>query len=164
MTDFERCLLDIENELMTGKCAWIADFNESFRALKIGDISFDMVVRGNTRGKSMGFLWSRIYSYFTLPSYDIACFVSCVDSFGERALNATLRAVINYLKNNDLKWAWLVFLRKGSFSDDIRRAVENMKFQELGVALIDVESNTVTPSNSYLGRSIPKYLKLKRRP
>jgi hypothetical protein len=163
MTDFERSLLDIENELMTGKCAWIADFNESFRNLKIGDISFDMVVRGNTRGKSMGLFLAKIYSYFTLPSYDVACLVLCVDSFGERALKATLRAVTDYLKNNDLKWAWLVFLRQGPFSDEIRKAVEKMKFQELGVALIDIGSNIVIPSNSYLGRSIPKYLKLKRR-
>jgi len=160
MSQIEDYLLNLEKNLMTGNARWVADFTESFRAFKINNVNFDMVVRGNTRGK--GFLLSRLFAYTALPNYQVACLVFNPNQFKQfdgQSLNTVLDTVKSYMKKNELKWSWLVIAQKGAFSEAIKNAVSNLAIQEIGVALIDVGSKTITPSQGYLGKAISKYIK-----
>jgi len=160
MSQIEDYLLHLEKNLMTGNARWVADFTESFRAFKINDVNFDMVVRGNTRGK--GFLLSKLFAYTALPNYQVVCLVFNSNQFKQferRSLNTVLDAVKSYMKENELKWSWLIIAQKGAFSEAIKNVVSSLAIQEVGVALVDVDSKTITSSQGYLGKTISRYIK-----
>jgi len=160
MSKVDDYLLHLEQVLMVGKGSWVADFTESFRDLKINGILFDMVIRGNTRMK--GFFLSRIFSYFTLPNYQVACLVfngNRVKQVDKQTMATLLEAAKNYMKDNELKWSWLIIAQAGEFSEKIKAAVSKLAIQEVGVALVDVTSLAITSSKGYLGRAISRYIK-----
>lgn len=153
-------LLHLEKELMTGKGSWVADFTESFRDLRINGVLFNMVIRGNTRAK--GFFLSKLFSYLTLPNYQVACLVfngGRVNQVDKQTLTTLLEAAKSYMKDNELKWSWLIIAQAEGFSEKIKAMVSNLAIQEIGVALVDISSLAIISSKNYLGRAISRYIK-----
>ena len=150
----------VEKVLMMGRGRWIADFNESFRNFKLQDIEFDIFIRGNTRVR--GFLLSRLFSVTVNPNYSVGCFMISTESvryFNKKLLINALMRIQSYMKDNEMKWSWL-FIFANKDNSEMRKHVESIKDQYIGVVLVDVRSGDVIHSNSYLGRQAKKYVKL----
>ena len=150
----------IEKSLMLGRGRFIADFTESFRNYRVGDVIFDAFVHGNTRMK--GFLLSRLFSATVNPNYSVACFmISISDNKGldKRFLNDLLHAVRARMKEDEMRWAWLfLFAAKGA--DASRKLIEGLKDQFIGVAMIDADSGNVVNSDSYIGKQAKRFIKI----
>mgnify|MGYP001070807892 CR=1 FL=1 len=154
--ELDRYLTNLEKELMLGKGRWVADFNESFRHYPIADVTFDMVVTGKMRSK--GFLLSRLVNFLLMPNYFAACLVygSELDSARARKL---LKIASDYAEREELRWVWLVLAQSGDFPRKIRSLLDSLAHsQNLGVALVNLEAEEVTCSESYLGRKMRGYV------
>jgi len=150
----------VEKVLMMGRGRWIADFNESFRSFKLRDIEFDIFVRGNTRVR--GFLLSRLFSVTVNPNYSVGCFMISTESvrhLDKKFLSKALMEIQSYMKDNEVKWSWL-FIFADRDNIEMRKQVESIKDQYIGVVLVDVKSGDIVHSDSYLARQAKKYVKL----
>lgn len=142
-------LLRLEDDLMTGSGRWVADFIESFWELPLGATTFDMVILGNTRPR--GFLLSRFFSWIALPNYPVACFAYSDDPELKR-LTPSLKAIAEYREKEEMPWAWLVIVNEGPFSRRAKALVEGNDTKEIGIALVDLATQEITESKSYIGR------------
>lgn len=150
----------VEKSLMMGSGRWIADFNESFRNFRVRDVEFDMFIRGNTRTK--GFFLSRLFSATVNPNYSVGCFMMSTDAVKHvdgKFLGKALAEIQSYMKDNEMKWSWLFIFTTKNIGE-MRKHVENIKDQDIGVVLVDTESRRVIHSNSYLARQAKRYVKL----
>lgn len=153
-------MTEIEKSLMIGRGRWIADFTESFRDFRINDVIFNAFVRGNTRMK--GFLLSRMFSATINPNYSVACFMistETVRDFDRKFLGGLLQAVRVCIKENEMRWAWLIILSAKS-TDALKKLVESLKDQFIGVVLIDVNSRSIVHSDSYIGKQAKRFIKI----
>lgn len=150
-------LLKLEKNLMIGAGRWVADFTESFREHKIESVTFGMVVQGNTRGK--GFLLSRVVNFFLLPNYLVACFVYPAEEMKKNTLDRLLKAMESYMEDNNIAWSWLVIPKEGPFSKENKGVVERIAQREMGIALVDLNSQEITTNRSPLGRRLPRYIR-----
>jgi hypothetical protein len=149
----------VEKNLMMGSGRWIADFNESFRSFKVRDVEFDMFIRGNTKTK--GFFLSKLFSATVNPNYSVGCFVTSSDSVkvDRKFLGKAVAEIHSYMKDNEMKWSWfLIFMTKDI--GEMGKQVESIKDQNIGVVLVDVRSESIIHSNSYLARQAKRYVKL----
>lgn len=148
-------LLKLERNLMIGSARWVADFTESYRDHTVDGIRFDMLLRAKTRVK--GFFLSNIMSFFILPNYRAACFV-CKSDQAKRSLHPLLNALSRYMEAEGLKWCWLVILGHGSFPGKLRRAVVRNDVREMGVALVDLDSQEIVTNSSFMGRRMVRHI------
>ena len=149
----------IEKSLMLGRGRFIADFTESFRNYRVDNVIFDAFVHGNTRMK--GFLLSRLFSATINPNYYVACFmISIADNkdFDRRFLSELLQAVRVRMKEDEMRWAWL-FVFTAKAADALRKMIEGLKDQFIGVAMIDASSGNVVHSDSYIGKQAKRFIK-----
>jgi hypothetical protein len=149
-------LLKLEDNLMVGGGRWVADFNESFWEYPMGDLVFDMFVTATVRHK--GFLLSKFVSWLTTPDYHVACFAYSKDPELKR-LQEILSTISKLLKEEDLHWAWLVIPHEASFSRKARAMVENNDRNEIGIALVDLDSQEIIPAKSYWSRRMTRFIK-----
>jgi len=142
-------LLKVEWNLMLGAGRWVAEFNESFRDFPIGEHTFDMYVRGGTRPK--GLLLSRLFAYFSLPSYNVAFFAKYVpeDDFSLGELRKTISGLA---ATNNVRWVWLALIRSGGFAERLVKQVEHFDKPELGISLVNLIEQDVDTSANILGR------------
>lgn len=154
----EDYLLKLEKNIMIGSARFVADFAESFRDYRVGDVEFDLMIRGGTRLRQ-GVLISRAYSYFIGPNHFVSCFVHLGAAEGAK-FHALTRAVAKFNKDEEMTWAWLVIANGGPFSRGTVRLVESWEKREIGIALVDyVASQVVAHSDTYLGRALTKHIK-----
>ncbi len=127
-----------ESRLIRGGTRLIADLTEFFRDYRVDDTTFTIYAKGATRNK--GFLLSRFLAWTVLPNYSVSLF--CVDEGSALLTTEKVRknidTVVRIIKDEDLKWAWLVFFSDRDFTS----------------------SRQVVLSNNQIGRSIGKQLKL----
>ena len=147
--DIDDYLLKVERNLMLGAGRWVAEFNEAFRDFPVGNHTFDLYVRGGTRPK--GFLLSRLFAYFSLPSYNVGFFVKHVpeDGFNMKDLR---KAVTDRAAEKNVRWTWLVLIRLGSFTDRLVETVDGFDRPELGISLVNLTEHDVDTSSNILGR------------
>jgi hypothetical protein len=69
--------------------------------------------------------------------------------------------VARITKDEDLKWAWLVFFSNRDLPPPIVSFISRYDKKELGLAAASTSSRQVVLSNNQVGRSIGKQLKLK---
>ena len=122
----------------------------------MGDVRFNMVVTGGMRGR--GFLISRIVNWFFIPNYSVACFAYGTD----RNLNhlpSILHVIEQFRVDNDLAWCWLVIPKETGFSRRDKLMVEHNDARELGMALVDLSSEEITTSSSYIGRRMARFVR-----
>ena len=81
----------LERNLMMGSGRWVADFREGFINYPIGDVTFDLMVRGGTRSYQ-GFFLSRAYTFLVTPNYFVSCFLRYGDLDGSD-YHSVIRAV-----------------------------------------------------------------------
>jgi hypothetical protein len=150
----------LERQMMTGKGRWVADFNESFRDYRVGDVTFDVFISGNTRMK--GFVLSRLYSFFLNPNYEVGFFAIRMppqNQLTSRRLRKWILAVKASMRKAEMKWAWLTIL--GDAPDDsakqcVREAIDS----DVGIAYVDLSSREIIASETYLGRQLKRYIRL----
>jgi hypothetical protein len=142
-------LLKVERNLMFGAGRWVAEFNEAFRNFPVGSQTFDLFVRGGTRPK--GFLLSRLFAYFSLPSYNVALFAKYVPEDGFN-LKALLDGVMNRAAERNTRWSWLVLIRSGGFPREVVKAVDGFDKPELGITLVNLADQDFDTSPNILGR------------
>lgn len=140
---------------MAGSGRWVADFVESFWDHPAGDMTFDMLVRGGMRAK--GFVVSKIVATLTTPNYQVACCVHSNDS-ELKGLSRVVHAVRNYMAEQELEWAWLVIPRQAGISARARSRVERNDERDLGIALVDLASQEIVASRSYVGRRMSRFI------
>ncbi len=157
--DIDTYLLRLEANLMTGSAKWIADFTESFRNYSVKGETFDMVVTGSTRPK--GLFLSRLFAYFSLPNYSMACFAHS-GKVDRKMLDELIRLVLDHMKETNLAWSWLVIPQEGSFSRGMKDFITEKDIKKIGIALIDVGSGEVNTSPSYVGRRMADHVKCLR--
>lgn len=153
--DIDTYLLELEQNLMTGSARWIADFTESFRDFPISGERFDMVVKGNTRPKRG--LLSKLFAYLSLPDYSVGSFVYSKKADRSK-LDELIRLVLEHMRENNVAWSWLVVLRHGSFSQEMKDLLREKEVNEIGIALVDTSSGQIATSPSYVGRSMVDHL------
>ncbi len=154
----------VEYQLMEGGARWVADFPESLRQVRVGDVDFDMVVKGSTRGRS-GYFLSAFAARVTLPDYSVACLVKLADrgEWDERGLRGALAATQKFMEKHELAWTWLVLAQPGEFSKAMTRQVEEITEKEVGVALVNLNNLRVVKSSNLLGRNVHRLLPRGRR-
>lgn len=156
----EETKTEIEKSLMLGRGRWIADFNESFRDYKANDVTFDVFVRGTTRMK--GFLLSRVFSATVNPNYSVSCFIISTETaknLDRKYLAKLLGAVRSCMKESEMRWAWLIILSTTG-TGALKKLVESIKDQFVGVALIDINSRNIVHSDSYIGKQAKRFIKI----
>lgn len=150
-------LVKLEDNLMVGSGKWVADFNESFWEYPMGDLSFDMFITATVRAK--GFFLSRVAAWLTTPNYYVACFAYSKDP-GLKHLHEILTTISRFLKEEEFAWAWLVIPHEGEFSRRARMTVERTDVREIGIALVDLNSEEIIiNSASYWSQRMPRFIK-----
>jgi hypothetical protein len=139
----------VESNLMLGAGRWVAEFNEAFRDFAIGNHAFDLYVRGGTRPR--GFLLSRLFAYFSLPSYNVAFFAKHVPE-ANPDLDDLRRAVEHRAAERNVRWTWLVLIRAGRFSEGLVKKVDAFGDPEIGISLVNLADGDVDTSPNVLGR------------
>jgi hypothetical protein len=149
-------LVKLENNLMDGSGRWVADFTESFWDFRIGNTSFDMVILGNTRPK--GFFLSRFFAWLTLPAYRVACFVYSEDT-ELKHLGKLIKSIRDYMEKHEMTWAWLVLTGESSFTRKAQAGIEKNTVEEIGIALVDLNTQEVITNDSVLGRRMLQFVR-----
>jgi hypothetical protein len=147
--EIEAYLRKLERNLMLGAGRWVAEFNEAFRNFPLATHTFDLFVRGGTRPK--GFLLSRLFAYFSLPSYNVGLFVKHVPEDGF-SLEDLTRSVTGRAAEKNIRWTWLVLIRTGSFPDKLVKTVDAFDKPELGISLVNLADRDIDTSSNLLGR------------
>lgn len=153
-------ITQLEKTLMTGRGGWIADFNESSRNVKLDDVLFDALVEGNTRMR--GFLLSRLFSFLLNPNYSVCCFI--LSSRSARKVDAehlqrALSAIRSHMKHKVIRWSWL-FIFSDEKTQKLKRTIEGIGDQNIGVVLADIHSKETSHSNSYIGKQAKRFIKI----
>lgn len=146
--------------MMKGGGRYVADFNESFRSYRVGDVTFDLFISGNTRVK--GFILSRVFSFFLNPNYDVGFFAISTGPGNEpnpRRLRKWILAVKSHMEKSQMNWAWLTLVGEG-LNDSIKKCIREATDSKVGVAYADIGSRQVISAETYLGRQLRKYVKL----
>ena len=149
-------LVKLEDNLMVGSGKWVADFSESFWEYPMGDLVFDMFITAKVRPK--GFFLSRVAAWLTTPNYYVACFAYSKDP-GLKRLHEILTTISRFLKEEEFEWAWLVIPHEGEFSRKAKMMVERTEIREIGIALVDLNSQEIINSASYWSRRMPRFIK-----
>jgi len=160
LSSTERAIEKLEKQMMKGQGRWVADFNESFLKYRVGDVTFDLFISGNTRMK--GFILSRLFSFLLNPNYDVGFFATSVDQEkepNERKLRKLILAVKSCMEKSGMKWAWLVIVGQ-SPNDSVARFIRESTDRNVGVAYVDVNSREIMSGDTYLGRQLKKYIKV----
>jgi hypothetical protein len=150
----------LEKEMMKGRGRWVADFSESFRNYRVGDVAFDLFISGNTRVK--GFILSRVYSFFLNPNYEVGFFAVSTDldnQLNPRRLRRWILAVKSCMEKSEMKWSWLAIVGEG-LSDSVKKCVQEAADSKVGVAYFDIDSRQVVSADTYLGRQLKKYVRV----
>ena len=150
----------IEKAMMKERGRWVANFDESFREYRVGDVTFDFFISGNTREK--GFLVSRFFSFFLNPNYEVGFFAVSAGLENEpnsRRLRKWILAVKSCMRKAEMKWAWLVLVGS-TISDSFAKQVQEAVDQAIGIAYVDVDGRHVVCSENYLGRQLKRYLRI----
>lgn len=149
-------LIKLEDNLMLGGGRWVADFNESFWEYPMGDLVFDMFITATVRPK--GVFLSKVAAWLTTPNYYVACFAHSKDPDLKR-LHEVLTTISKFLKEEEFAWAWLVIPHEGSFSRRARAIVESNDSREIGIALVDLDSQEIISGPSYWAGKMTKFIK-----
>ena len=149
-------MLRLERNLMVGSGRWIADFNESFWDYELGGVKLQMLLTGGMRAR--GFALSRLVSRLSMPDYRVACFVHAGDA-ELKEFPTLLQEVGKFMAEHDIEWSWLVIPREGPFSRRAKAMVERNERRELGIALVDLATQEITTSSSYVGRRMPRFIR-----
>jgi hypothetical protein len=150
-------LSKVERDLMLGAGRWVAEFNEAFRDFPLANRTFDLLVRGGTRPR--GFLLSRLFAYFSLPSYNVALFAKHVPK-DDLSLEDLRRSVTAWAEERNTRWTWLVLIRAGSFTDDTVEAVDGFDQAGLGISLVNLADGDIDTSSNLLGRKALSLLRV----
>jgi len=156
----EDTITKLERKMMVGTGRWVADFNESFRNYRVGDVTFDMFISGNTRMK--GFIISRFFSFLLNPNYGVGLFAISTgpdDAPNSKRLRKWILAVKSRMREDEMKWSWFVIVGETP-SDLVRKYVEEATDSAVGIAYLDVVSHQIVSADTYLGRQLKRYLKL----
>jgi hypothetical protein len=155
----------LEHELIEGKARWLAEFNESFRNVRLLHLDFDMFVEGSTRGRS-GYLFSAILSRTMLPAYAASCFVKTLrgdNSFDAAELDKYVGGLQQYVKDKEAKWSFLILVHSGNAPGALRERVQSLNNDVIGVALVNVVTMEISHNSSLIGRSAERILPKKRK-
>jgi len=158
----EEFLCKLEEELMVKGGRWIADFRESERNYRLGDLTFDIYLSGGTKMKGFG-LFSRILSALLLPSYSVACYVIKVRSsnlVSPDFLKKLLSIIRGNAEKNHIKWSWLMLIVRDDPPSKVVKLVENHKDKEIGLLLHNPDSKLLVNSKNLLGERMRACLKL----
>ena len=160
LTTSESAVDLFESRLIRGGTRLIADLTEFFRDYRVDETTFTIYAKGATRNK--GFLLSRFLAWTVLPNYSVSLF--CVDEGSALLTTEKVRknmdAVTRITKDEDLKWAWLVFFSDRDLPPPIVSFISRYDKKELGLVAASTSSRQVVLSNNQVGRSIGKQLKL----
>ena len=150
-----------ERALIKGSARWVADFNEFFRDYPLGNITFDLFARGRTRNR--GLFLSRFFAWTALPDYSVSLF--CVDAtesgrLSVERLRRMIEVALQTVRSKELKWAWLIAISGQELSPQVVSFVSRYDRYELGLAAASTLTRELVVSNTHIGRSIKKQLKL----
>jgi len=140
---------------------WVAEFTESERNHKIGDLTFDVYLHGGTRPK--GLFLSRILSHFVLPNYQVTCYIMKIPSsnvISPDFLRKRLLRIREKAKEEEFKWNWLFLVTEDEPSTKLAKLIEEQRYEEVGVLLYNHGSKSLFYSRNLLGKRMKACLKL----
>lgn len=154
---------EFERQILKGGARFIADLNESFRDYPIRGTKFDVFIRGQTRSK--GFLLSRFFAWTVLPNYRVALFGRVLRNASQSTRKTILdlvELIRSELKENDLKWAWLMIFADEDLPMNVQNLVERFDINEVGIGVVTISSGKMIHSNNLVGKSLKRYLRADR--
>ena len=154
---------EFEREIIKGRARFIAELNESFRDYSIKGANFDLYIRGQTRSK--GFALSKFFAWTALPNYRVALYGRVVRDAGQSTRRTILELVDlirSEIKENDLKWAWLVLFADEDLPTNVQNLVERFDINEVGIGVLNANSGKLLHSNNLVGRSLKRYMRVDR--
>lgn len=149
MLSSEDYLTKLEYNLMVKAGRWIADFNESILDYTMDGVTFSMFIRGGMRPK--GFALSKLAAFLFVPNYQAACYV-LGDAPNGHQFTKILQTLKRYRKDQEVAWTWLVILSESKFSPQLVAQVEKNDDRHTGIALIDLSTEEIITSQSYVAR------------
>ena len=93
-----------------------------------------------------------------MPAHRVACFVCAASDQQLGKLGNLIGAVESYMKQHDLSWSWVVLTREGTLPKKAKAAVEKHNLHEIGIALLDLESQEIVTSSSFIGKRMGRYV------
>jgi len=154
---------DLERSLIRGRARWVADLNEFFRGYQVKGTEFDLYARGRTRNR--GFFLSRFFAWTALPDYSVSLFCAYESSGAHltvEKLRRRMEAVSHTIREDELKWAWLIVLSNRELSPEVVSFVSRYDRNELGLGVASTKSKQMVFSSNQVGRSIGKHLRLRK--
>lgn len=156
MLSSQEYLAKFEYNLMVKEGRWIADFSESFLDYPMDGVTFSLFIRGGMRPK--GFALSRLAAFMFVPNYQAACFALETAPNGPY-FTKILQNMKRYRKDEDIAWTWLVILNESKFSPQLVARVEKNDDRNTGIALIDLSTEEIITSQSYVAKRMPRVVK-----
>ena len=150
----------LEKQMMKGRGRWVADFNESFLDYRVGDVSFDLFILGNTRVR--GFILSRLFSFLLNPNYEVGFFAITTGDTNEvnsRRIRKWILATKSCMRKCEMKWAWLLLVGK-ALDESGEKCVQEATDRDVGVAYWNTNSGQIVSADTYLGRQLKRYVKI----
>lgn len=163
MTGVDTIIDSLELDLIQGRARLIADLNEFFRDVRVGDTVFSLLAKGRTRNR--GLFLSRFFSWTALPDYSVSLF--CCDEgragrFTVDRLRGKMEIVSQAIEREGLHWSWLILFSDMELPASTVAFVSRYDRRELGLAVVSTSSAQTVFSNNQVGRSIGKHLGLKK--
>ena len=152
---------EFERQIIKGSTRFIADLNESFRDYSIGETTFDLYIRGQTRNR--GFLLSRFFAMTVLPNYHVALYGRVLRNASlssRRTILELVDLIRSEIKEKDLKWAWLMLFADDDLPTSVEKLIEKFDINEVGIGIASIKSWKLVHSNNLVGKSLKRYMRL----
>jgi len=158
----EDLLYQLERELMIGKGRWTAEFYESERDFQLEDLTFDVLLKGDTKIRGYG-LFSRIMSFMLLPKYAVYCYVMVKDSISSDFLKKCVNLIKKKAKVEDVQWNFLLLITKQDAPKKVIEYIKCFEEKDLGLLLYNPHSKFLVNSKNKLGERIRTCISFERK-
>jgi hypothetical protein len=62
------------------------------------------------------------------------------------------------MKDKEIKWSWVVVPCESAISPQARASVEKNEVRDLGIALVNLQTQEIITSRSYIGRRMARFV------
>ncbi len=146
----------VEEQLAKGHLRWMANFSDIYRDYVLDGFKVPVYALGGLEEK--GFFLSRIFSFFVTPKYKVHFLLHMADEVGARSL----KKLVGICKKNFGKDDWIMIgvVQRKPMRRETRYAILSIEDRRVGIAAYSLAGEDGLSSNTTLGRSLKKRLRL----
>ncbi len=146
----------VEEQLAKGHLRWMANFTDIHRDYALDGFKVSVYASGGLEEK--GFFLSRIFSFFVTPKYGVHFLLHTADEVGAQSL----KKLVETCKKNFMKDDWIMIgiVQKRPIRRETKYAILSTDDRRVGIAAYSLTTKEGLSSNTTLGKSLKKRLKL----